>query len=180
MSKSHSLSIKEIKRETEKAVRLIFDVPQALQDEFAFQPGQYVNLETKIKDESVRRSYSICAAPDEDLAVAIKELDGGVFSTYANQNLKAGDQLVVFPPEGNFLLAPSAEETTYMAFAAGSGITPILSMVKQVLKEEKHKFVLVYGNRSPEETMFLEELLSLQKQHPERFFCGIHLQSKTS
>ena len=170
MSKSYSLKIKDIIRETEKAVQLVFEVPQALKEEFKFKSGQYVNLETKIKGETVRRSYSICASPNEDLAVAIKELEGGIFSSYANQDLKVGEPVDVFSPEGNFLLEASEKETTYIAFAAGSGITPILSMIKTILKEGKHKFVLVYGNRSPKETMFLEELLSLQQQHPERFF----------
>jgi len=171
MSNSYSLPIKYIQRETEKAVKIVFDVPQSLQNEFAFQPGQYVNLETEIENESVRRSYSICSSPSEELAVAIKELEGGVFSSFANQKLKKGDTLTVFPPEGNFLLKDSEKTKTYAAFAAGSGITPVLSMIKEVLQNETDaKFVLVYGNRSPEETMFLEELLSLQKQHPNRLF----------
>lgn len=170
MSKAYSLHIKDIQRATEKAVKIIFDVPQSLQQEFTFQPGQYLNLETTIDGETVRRSYSICSSPSEELAVAVKELEGGVFSTYANRTLKTGDTLAVFPPEGNFLLQPAGNADTYCAFAAGSGITPILSMINQVLKEGKNKFVLVYGNRSPEETMFLEDLLSLQKQYPERLF----------
>lgn len=170
MSTSYTLGIKEIKRITEKAVQVVFDIPQNIKNEFVFQAGQYVNLEAFIDGKSIRRSYSICAAPNEELSVAIKELQGGVFSSFANQQLNAKDTLEVFPPEGNFLLKPTTANDYYIAFAAGSGITPILSMVKKVMQEDESKFVLVYGNQSPEKSMFLDELLELQKEHPERFF----------
>lgn len=170
MSTLYTLAVKAVERITPKSVKVVFDIPDKHKEAFQFEAGQYVNLETSINGEKVRRSYSICAAPSEDLSVGIKELDGGVFSTYANQQLKAGNQLDVFAPEGSFLLQPISAEEYYIAFAAGSGITPILSMVKQVLHHQEGKFVLVYGNRSPEETMFLDELLDLQKQFAERFF----------
>lgn len=170
MSSSYTLRIQEIKRETEKAIQLIFEITTALQSTFAFQAGQYLSLETSIDSQNVRRSYSICSATHEALAVAIKELPGGKFSTYANRHLKVGDSLQVFPPEGNFLLQASIQQVTYCAFAAGSGITPILSMIKETMQYTPHQFLLVYGNRSPEETMFLQDLLALQKQYPERLF----------
>ncbi|HET8886710.1 MAG TPA: ferredoxin--NADP reductase [Salinimicrobium sp.] len=173
MGKFHTLSIKEIIRETERAVSLVFDVPTELKNEFSFKAGQYITIKSLIQGKEVRRAYSICSAPNSDeLKVTIKEVNGGVFSGLANNKMKAGDVLEVHPPEGKFILEPElSEENNYAAFAAGSGITPVLSIIKTVLLEEKNsRFYLVYGNKTPQETIFFKELLDLQSQYAGRLF----------
>jgi len=170
MSNFYTLSVKDIKRLTDKAVRLSFAIPEELQALYAFIPGQYVSLETIINGEKIRRSYSICSSPEEELAVAVKEIEGGVFSSYANQQLKVGDTLEVHPPEGNFKLEASATPQKYVAFAAGSGITPILSMLQSTLKQSpESEFVLVYGNKSKADAMFIEDLRQLKETYANRF-----------
>jgi len=173
MSDFHTLTIKDITRETPKAVSIEFDVPSELSKEFKFIAGQYITIKTIVDGKEIRRAYSICSAPNSGtLCVAVKEIEGGIFSTIANNTLKIGDTLAVHTPEGNFVLPtdPSAKNT-YAAFAAGSGITPVMSMIKTVLEEEPDsRFVLTYGNQTPEETIFLEELTSLESQYPDRFF----------
>jgi ring-1,2-phenylacetyl-CoA epoxidase subunit PaaE len=172
MSKFYSLKIKEIIRETPKAVSLSFEVPAELKDEFEYKAGQYVTLRTEIEGKEVRRAYSLCSAPDsEEFKVTVKEVPDGKFSVLANNKLKAGDVLDVFPPEGKFFYEPAEQPNTYSAFAAGSGITPILAIIKTVLnREPESRFVLVYGNKTPEETIFFKELLELQTKHPEQLF----------
>lgn len=175
MKNCHSLSIKEVIRETPKAVSLVFEVPHNLADIFSFKAGQYITLKSNQNGEELRRSYSICSEPNTNvLKVGIKEVEGGRFSPIANNKLKAGDVLEVFPPEGKFVFEPDKQTTThknYVAFVAGSGITPVLSIVKTVLQEEEHsKFVLVYGNKTPSETMYASELLELQAKFPHRLF----------
>lgn len=175
MKNFHTLALKEIIRETTKAVSLVFDVPHNLADVFSFQAGQYITIRTNINDKEVRRSYSICSAPNTNtLKIGVKEVQGGLFSTFANTQLKAGDTLDVFPPEGKFIFTPDTQTEThknYAAFIAGSGVTPVLSIIKNALRQEKNsKFVVVYGNKTPEETMYREELLSLQKEYALRLF----------
>ncbi len=173
MSDFKSLSIKNIKKETPSAVSISFDVPENLKDIYSFIPGQYLTLKTEIEGKEVRRAYSICSSPKSgELKVAVKEIENGTFSVLANNQLKNGDALDVHTPEGQFLLKTDAgANNTYAAFAAGSGITPIMSMIKAVLEEEANsRFVLVYGNKSPEETIFHEELLALQANNPDRLF----------
>ena len=174
MSKFFPLKIKNIIRETEQAVSLEFEIPQELKSEFSFKAGQYITVKTNIDGKEVRRAYSICTPPsDETFKVTVKEVEGGTFSVIANNKLKAGDVLEVHPPEGKFIFEPVNDNHphTYAAFAAGSGITPVLSIVKTVLLQEKHsRFVLVYGNRTPDETIFFKELLELQMKHPDRLF----------
>lgn len=169
MSGFHPLTISQIRKTTPQAVTLTFEIPEKLKADYRFTPGQYLTLETEIEGKKVRRAYSICSSPNETgLSVGIKELQGGTFSVHANQKLKAGDTLAVHTPEGRFLLQPE-EDKTYLAFASGSGITPIFSMLKTVLEDtETGKFVLVFGNRAPQDTMFLEELKNLQSQYPNR------------
>lgn len=169
MSGFHQLQIKKVEKITDNAVSLTFEIPDNLKEEYQFTPGQYLTLEAEIDSKKVRRAYSICSSPNETgISVGIKALQGGTFSVFANQNLKVGDLLAVHTPEGRFFLKPQ-EHKTYLAFASGSGITPILSMVKSVLEDtETGKFVLVFGNRSPKETMFLQKLQALQNQHPDR------------
>ena len=174
MSKFFPLKIKNIIRETAEAVSLEFEIPQELKTEFSFKAGQYVTLKTTIEGKEVRRAYSLCTPPTDDtFKVTVKEVKSGTFSVLANNKLKAGDVLEVHPPEGKFIFEPvqDGHPHTYAAFAAGSGITPVLSILKTVLQQEKHsRFVLVYGNRTPDETIFFKELLELQAAHPDRLF----------
>ncbi|PKV48801.1 ring-1,2-phenylacetyl-CoA epoxidase subunit PaaE [Aquimarina sp. MAR_2010_214] len=173
MSDFHKLSIQHITRETPLAVSITFAVPTALQDAYSFIPGQYITIKTTIEGKEVRRAYSICSSPKSDiLKVAVKEITGGTFSVIANNKLKEGDVLEVHTPEGNFSLTPNAQASnSYAAFAAGSGITPVMSMIKAILEEEPNsRFVLVYGNRTPEETIFYKELLELQANYSNRLF----------
>ena len=166
-----SLTIEAIDRLTPSAVTLSFNKPTTQNDDFVFLPGQYLNLEAEIKGSMVRRSYSLCSAPHESqLSVGIKKIEDGIFSSFANDVLKVGDQITVFPPEGRFILQPSTENQTLLAFAAGSGITPIFSMIKAALKtHESTVFHLVYGNKTPEQVMFKEALTSLENLYPDRF-----------
>ncbi len=174
MSKFFSLKVKDVIRETEQAVSLEFEIPSDLKAEFSFKAGQYITVKTQIEGKEVRRAYSLCTPPtDETFKVTVKEVKGGTFSVLANNKLKAGDTLEVHPPEGRFVFEPSTDShpNTYAAFAAGSGITPVLSIIKTVLGSEKHsRFVLVYGNKTPDETIFFKELLRLQMEHPDRLF----------
>ncbi|WP_114417084.1 1,2-phenylacetyl-CoA epoxidase subunit PaaE [Marinospirillum perlucidum] len=172
MNQFHSLKVKEVKPETRDAVSLAFDLPASLKDDFQFIQGQYLTLKTLIDGEEVRRSYSICTGTHEDeLRVAIKKVPGGRFSTFANEQLKAGQTLDVMPPQGNFYtqLDPK-REGQYLAVAAGSGITPILSIIKTTLESEpKSSFTLFYGNRATAATLFREELEDLKNRYMERF-----------
>lgn len=172
MSTFFPLEIKEVIRETPQAVSLSFNIPENLKEEFKFNAGQYITIKAKLGDEELRRAYSLCSAPNSgEFKVTVKEVEGGKFSVIANNKLTAGDILEVHPPEGKFILKPTGEARTYAAFAAGSGITPVLSIIKTVLAEEpKSRFVLTYGNKSPEETIFFKELLELQAKFPDRLF----------
>lgn len=172
MSHFHTLTIKELKRETDKAVTISFDVPELLKNDFKFTAGQYITLKTTLNGNEVRRDYSLCVAPKSgELKVAVKEVVDGTFSSYANNTLKVGDTLEVGTPTGRFIFEPNDKKTKNIAlFAAGSGITPILSIIKCALEEEVHsKVILVYGNKSTQETMFLNELLELQHEYKDRF-----------
>lgn len=171
MTHFHTLNIKEINRQTDKAVSISFEVPSELDSEYKFKAGQYLTLETEIDGDEVRRSYSISSEEGKDLSIVVKAIPGGKFSNFANTNLSEGDSMDVHPAEGKFHLPEQREGKTFCAFAAGSGITPIMSMIRTLLSQsESSKFVLVYGNKSPEQTIFLQELLSLQKEYPKRFF----------
>jgi ring-1,2-phenylacetyl-CoA epoxidase subunit PaaE len=171
MAHFNQLSIKEISRQTDKALHILFDVPSELNSEFQFKAGQYLTLETSINGEEVRRSYSISSEEGKDLGIVVKAIPDGKFSNYANTQLKVGDPIQVHPAEGKFLLPQQIDHKTFVAFAAGSGITPVMSMIQTLLsKSDSARFVLVYGNKSPQQTIFMQELLSLQKKFPERFF----------
>jgi ring-1,2-phenylacetyl-CoA epoxidase subunit PaaE len=172
MSQFHKLPINDIHRETAKSVTISFEVPQHLKDIFEFKAGQYITLKTIINGNEVRRDYSLCSSPKSGLLkVAVKEVEGGTFSAFANKELNVGDTLEVAPPKGRFVFTPNDSKTKNIAaFAAGSGITPILSIVKCALEEEIYsKVILVYGNKSTKDTMFLNELLELQHNHKDRF-----------
>ncbi|TWO33962.1 ferredoxin--NADP reductase [Seonamhaeicola sediminis] len=172
MSSFHKLSVKNIKRETNKAVSISFNVPENLKEQFTFKAGQYITLKTTINGNEVRRDYSLCVSPkSNELKVAVKEVEDGTFSAYANKALQVGDTLEVAPPKGRFIFEPNDKKTKNIAlFAAGSGITPILSIIKCALEEEiLSKVILVYGNKTTNDTMFLNELLELQHEFKDRF-----------
>jgi ring-1,2-phenylacetyl-CoA epoxidase subunit PaaE len=172
MSQSfHPLTIADVRRETPEAISIGFAVPEHIREDFAFTSGQYLTLRTELDGAEVRRSYSICSGMDEgELRVAIKRLEGGLFSSFANAQLKPGDTIDVMPPGGRFGLAPdAAAERTYLGFAAGSGITPIFSIVKSVLaREPRSHFVLFYGNKSSATIMFKDELDDLKDRFVDR------------
>jgi len=167
------LIVKEVKRETKDAVSILFNVPEELKPNYTFIAGQYVNLRLTLDNTEIRRAYSICSAPGSgELRIAVKAVKDGAFSQFANNRLKAGDVLEVGKPEGKFTFEPEIDrQKNYIAFAAGSGITPVLSILKSVLKSEpKSSFVLVYGNKSPEQTIFHQELHDLHLQYMGRLF----------
>ena len=170
MNTFHKLSIKNRIQETANAVSLVFEVPENLKTNFSFKAGQYITLKATINGSEIRRAYSICSAPESgELKVAIKTVDNGVFSTYATSQLKVGDVLEVHEPEGKFVLEPK-RSNNYLGMAAGSGITPVLSMIKAVLQREpSSSFTLIYGNKSSEETMFKAELDALSVTYDTRF-----------
>ena len=172
MPQFHALAIKEIIKETRASVSILFEIPEDLTKTFSFTAGQYVTLRTRINEEEVRRAYSICSSENSgELRVAVKVIKNGLFSNHAFNNLKPGDLLEVTPPEGNFKLhTDSSQLKNYLVFAAGSGITPILSMIKTVLNTEpKSTFTLVYGNKTAEDTIFKNELNAFAKKHIARF-----------
>ncbi|MDC8005058.1 ferredoxin--NADP reductase [Aureisphaera galaxeae] len=171
MSEFHLLPISEIERETPNAVCITFDIPTQLTDTFAFKAGQYITLKAQLNGKEVRRAYSLCSSPKSGTwSVGVKKVEDGTFSVYANDVLNVGDSLEVMAPQGHFVFEPQTEESKhYAAFAAGSGITPVLSIVKDVLEREpQSRFALVYGNKSKEETMFWEALEDLKQQYPDR------------
>lgn len=171
MSIFYKLQVKEIRRETTDAVSVAFEIPEHLNKEFQFDAGQYITIQTEIEGSQLRRAYSICSSPASgELRVAIKEVEKGRFSQYANRKMKVGSTLEVAAPEGRFTLETSPEhKKNYMAFAAGSGITPIISIIKTVLEKEKgSRFVLVYGSKSSDKTIFKKELDSLEASSGKR------------
>ena len=176
----HTLTIKEVRRETADCVSIAFEIPVSLQNEFEFVQGQSIAVRVFDKDEEIRRSYSICSSPlDRELRVAVKKVSGGYFSTLANSTLKNGDTMEVMSPSGNFYtkLDPSNNKN-YIAFAAGSGITPVLSIIKTTLATEPlSSFTLVYGNRNTNSIIFKEELEALKDKYMERFMM-IHVLSR--
>lgn len=165
MSKFYPLTVARVANETRDAIVVTFAVPPELKDTFRYVQGQHLTLRAQIHGEDVRRSYSICSAVQDDrLRVAIKRTPGGVFSTWANDTLKAGEILDVMPPMGHFNVPLAPENRKhYLAFAAGSGITPILSILKTTLLTEPHsRFTLFYGNRASSSVIFRDELGDLK------------------
>jgi ring-1,2-phenylacetyl-CoA epoxidase subunit PaaE len=171
MSKFYPLTVASVRNETRDAVAVTFEVPRDLQEIFAYTQGQHLTLRAMIDGEDVRRSYSICSAVQEDLLrVAIKRTPGGLFSSWANESLRPGMTLDVMPPMGHFNVPLDASnEKHYLAFAAGSGITPVLSIIKTTLAAEpKSRFTLVYGNRATSSVIFRDELTDLKDACLER------------
>lgn len=180
--KFHKLKVKEVRKETEEAVSIAFEVPENLLAEYAFIPGQYLTLRTLVDGEDIRRSYSLCSAPFEnEWRVAVKQVDEGKFSTFVNTRLKAGDELEVMTPMGNFRLETNPiEQKSYVLFAAGSGITPVLSILKQILTEEPLSDVtLFYGNKNFTSIIFREQLEALKNKYMTRLRV-IHVLSRES
>ena len=172
MSRFHSLPVAKVEKETRDAVAITFAVPDALREAFRHEPGQHLTLKADIGGSDVRRSYSICSAKDDGvLRIAVKRAPGGVFSNWANESLKAGDSLEVMPPMGHFNVPLDASARHhYVGFAAGSGITPLLSIVKSTLAAEpRSHFTLFYGNRASGTVMFREELAALKDRWLDRF-----------
>lgn len=170
--KFHVVRIKEVKRETPDCVSVAFDIPHELKDDYRYIQGQSVTLRRFFEGEDVRRSYSICSSPfDNELRVAIKQVENGLFSTYANQNFKAGDEVDLMTPTGHFYTPlDAANKKHYVAFAAGSGITPILSIIKTTLATEPNStFTLVYGNKNTGSIIFLEEIEALKNKYLQQF-----------
>lgn len=176
----HLLAIKEIRKETPDCVSISFHIPPNLADIFRFTQGQSLTVRAILNNEEVRRTYSICSSPlENEWRVAVKKVDGGLFSSHANENLRAGDILEVMPPVGKFYtkLEP-ANRKHYVAFAAGSGITPVLSLIKTTLATEPlSDFTLVYGNRKRSSIIFFEELEALKNRYINRFNL-IHILSR--
>jgi ring-1,2-phenylacetyl-CoA epoxidase subunit PaaE len=157
----HKLKIKDIRKETEDCVSIAFEVPHELTSDYQYLAGQYLTLKTMIDEEDVRRSYSLCSAPFEnEWRVAIKQVEDGKFSTFANKNLNIGDSIEVMTPMGNFALKSDENaKKSYALFAAGSGVTPILSIAKEVLKSEPNSTItLFYGNKGFNDLIFREDL----------------------
>lgn len=179
----HPLQIKNITRETDTCVAIEFEVPAELKNNFNFKQGQNLTLRTKINGEEIRRSYSLCSSPLENkLKVAVKKVDTGLFSSFANEKLRAGDILDVMEPSGKFYVELDlANKKNYLAFAAGSGITPVISIIKTTLHAEPGStFTLVYGNRTRNSIIFFEELEGLKNKFIDRFsFINILSREKT-
>lgn len=171
MTKFYPLRVCDIRRETPDTVSVAFEVPENLRDTFRFTQGQHLTLRTEINGEEVRRAYSICTGTHEgDLRVAIKKVEGGVFGTFAHEQLKVGDTLESMPPLGHFYTELNPENhNLYVAFVAGSGITPVMSILKTTLAEEPHsRLILFYGNRGFDRIIFREQLEELKNLHPDR------------
>ncbi|MBL7808149.1 MAG: phenylacetate-CoA oxygenase/reductase subunit PaaK [Saprospiraceae bacterium] len=178
----HTLKVRDLRRETPDAVSISFALPADIRSAFRFVQGQYLTLKTVINGEELRRSYSICTGVDEnDLRVAVKKVDGGLFSTWANEQLKVGDTLEVMTPQGNFFTELKPENhKIYVAFAAGSGITPVMSILRTTLVQEPgSRFILFYGNRSFDYIIFREQLEELKNLYPDRLSVH-HILSRES
>ena len=168
----HSLTVRAITPDTDEVVVVSFDVPAELRDSFKFTPGQYLTLRHLINGQDLRRSYSICSGADDgELCVGVRRVEGGAFSTWVNTQLKPGALIESYPPQGRFGLVQASASAAqhYVGIAAGSGITPILSIMKTLLAREPHaRFTLIYGNRAQASTMFKEEIEDLKNLYMTR------------
>ena len=169
MSQFKKIKVKDVKRETENSVSIAFDISEDLKNEFDYKPGQYITVKKDIGGEDIRRSYSLSSAPFEnDFRIAVKKINTGRMSSYLNDSLSVGDYIEIMTPQGNFVLNPENNKH-YVAFAAGSGITPVISMIKSVLKMTDSKFTLYYGNKTEHLTIFKNELDELYRLNEDRF-----------
>lgn len=170
--KFHAVRVKDIRKETADCVSIAFDIPEEKKSLFEFTQGQYISVKKDIDGIDIRRSYSICSSPlDHELRIAVKKVEGGIFSTYANKKLCVGDTIEIMPPLGKFFTPLDAAQTlNYAAFAAGSGITPILSIIKTTLLTEPNStFTLVYGNKNRHSIIFREAIEALKNKFIHRF-----------
>ncbi len=180
--KFHSLKISDIRKETEDTVSIAFEIPTDLRLDYSFKPGQYLTLKALIDGEDTRRSYSLCSAPHEnEWRVAVKQIENGKFSTYANKKLTIGQSLEVMTPTGNFhAVIENNNSKSYVLFAAGSGVTPIFSIAKTVLNEEPNSNVtLFYGNKGFNSIIFREEIEALKNAFMDRLRV-VHVLSRES
>lgn len=171
MSRFHTLEVADVRQETRDAVSIAFAVPEELQQTYQYREGQHLVLRTQIDDEEVRRSYSICASPtDNELRIAVKRIAGGLFSNFLNDQARKGMQIEAMPPAGHFHIELDPNrQGSYLGVAAGSGITPIYSIIKTTLETEPHShFTLFYGNRATASTIFREQLEDLKNRYMER------------
>jgi ring-1,2-phenylacetyl-CoA epoxidase subunit PaaE len=168
----HPLTVKEVRRETPGCVSISLHVPEELKTVFSYKQGQYLTIKCNVDGNEVRRSYSICSSPfDKELRIAVKKLEGGIFSAYAHHQLQQGDIIEAMPPMGKFFTElHQANKKNYVALAAGSGITPVLSIIKTTLSTEpQSQFTLIYGNRDRHSIIFKEELEGLKNRFITRF-----------
>lgn len=164
----YPLKVREVRQEIEDTVSLLFDVPEDLKETFQYKQGQYLTLKFNLNGKDVRRSYSMCSSPVEDhLAVTVKRLQGGLVSNHINDHIKAGDTIEVMPPDGRFYPElHSGQRKTYYLFGAGSGITPLISILKTIVEQEPQSSVhLLYGNRNEDSIIFKDQLDQLQKRY---------------
>jgi ring-1,2-phenylacetyl-CoA epoxidase subunit PaaE len=173
MSVFHKVQVKSVQKETNDSVSITLDIPNELKNDFQYKSGQFLTFKVNVNGESLNRSYSLCSSPafNEDPTVAVKVVKGGKVSTFFNEKLKSGDSLEVMPPMGNFLLKPSAENKKhYILFGGGSGITPLFSIIKTALKEEKEsKVTLFYANFNSKSVIFKKQLTDLANANTDRF-----------
>lgn len=168
MANFHDLNIKNILRETNDSVVISFEIPKELLKKYVYSAGQYTSLKVIINDEEIIRDYSICSHNDEDLSIGVKKLENGLMSSFLNSSIKIGDSMKVSEPRGRFTIQD--DFNNIIAIAAGSGITPIMSMLKQTLINTDKTFCLIYSNKSQRTTMFLSEIKELKDQFQSRFF----------
>ncbi|MFN8303508.1 MAG: 1,2-phenylacetyl-CoA epoxidase subunit PaaE [Saprospiraceae bacterium] len=170
-TKFYPLQVREVRRETPDTVSIAFEIPEALRSTFRYLQGQHLVLRTSLNGEEVRRTYSICTGvEDNDLRIAVKKVPEGAFSTWANEQLRPGDTLEAMPPQGHFRVDLNAgNRGLYVAFAAGSGITPVMSLIRTTLVQEPDsRFMLFYGNRGFDHIIFREQLEELKNRYPDR------------
>src|SRR5258708_21536710 len=171
MSHFKKLLVDKTRRKTDDCVSIAFAIPPPLKEAFHYHQGQNITIRTQLGGEEVRRSYSICSSPlDDELRIAVKRVPGGIFSTFANEQLQKGQELEVLPPSGKFYTELKADNRkNYLAFAAGSGITPVISLIKTTLAVEPNShFTLVYGNRHRPSIIFREQLEALKNRYMHR------------
>lgn len=186
MPKFHQLKVKDIRKETKEAVSVAFEVPKDLKEDYQFIQGQYLTIKKEFNGEEIRRSYSVCVSPlENELRVAIKKVYKGRFSTFANDQLEIGDVLDVMTPMGRFhTKVEEGQQKNYVCFAGGSGITPIISIIKTVLQiESQSRVILFYANKGVDSIIFLEQLEALKNQYLNRLtlhhvFSGEKLESE--
>jgi ring-1,2-phenylacetyl-CoA epoxidase subunit PaaE len=167
----HPLKIAEVRRETSDAISIRFEIPEELKETFKFRAGQHLTLRADLGGEDVRRNYSVCVSPSEnEIRIAVKQMTAGKFSVWANTELQVGRTIEVLPPMGRFIIPEGdAPAPCYVGLAGGSGITPVISILKTTLDSKlASRFTLLYGNRDTASIMFLEELAALKNRYLER------------